>query len=110
MHTIPSHPQLDASFFHLDLKVRTHALKLPMLSKSSPKSSLLSVKHDLKDYISWRVQFALLPPSCATLKQALGNLTSKYVLRVAFVPCLMSIGFRVRRSHIFLGYINHLFP
>ncbi len=80
LRTIPSQPQSDASVSFSDLEVPTHALKSPMLTKSSPNSSLLSVKHDLKDYISWRVQFALLPPSCATLRQVLGDLTSKYVL------------------------------
>jgi hypothetical protein len=35
-----------------------------------------SINRDLREYISWRVQFALLPPSCATIRQSLGELAS----------------------------------
>jgi hypothetical protein len=46
-------------------------------------SSLSPVKRDLKSYINWRVQFALLPPSFATLRKSLGDLTGMYVLPTA---------------------------
>jgi len=61
----------------------TCASQPPVSSPSSAASSAAASHHhrDLNDYISWRVQFALLPPSCATLKQALDDLTSKCVLQ-----------------------------
>jgi hypothetical protein len=56
---------------------RSNTRTLGLQSSSVP--SLIPIKRDLKDYISWRVQFALLPPSCATLRQALSDLTNRYI-------------------------------
>jgi hypothetical protein len=64
-------PQTDVSRFLLETTARA-------CSSLSP-SIAVSMTRDLKDYINWRVQFALMPPSRSTLRQALSDLTCKYV-------------------------------
>jgi hypothetical protein len=64
-------PQRDVSRFLSETTART-------CSSLSP-SIAASMTRDLKDYINWRVQFALMPPSRSTLKQALSDLACKYV-------------------------------
>ena len=64
-------PQTVVSKFLPEIEARAH-------SSLSP-STVASMTRDLKDYINWRVQFALMPPSRSTLKQALSDLACKYV-------------------------------
>lgn len=64
-------PQRDVSRFLSETTART-------CSSLSP-SIAASMTRDLKDYINWRVQFALMPPSRSTMRQALSDLTCKYV-------------------------------
>jgi hypothetical protein len=67
----PLQPQTDVSQHLLDTTARTHL--------SLSQSTAASMTRDLNDYINWRVQFALMPPSCSMLRQALGDLTCKLV-------------------------------
>jgi hypothetical protein len=67
----PLQPRTDVSKILPEIEARTR-------SSLSP-STTASMTRDLKDYINWRVQFALMPPSRSTLKHALSDLTCKYV-------------------------------
>lgn len=103
IYAFPSHSQSKVSNCHPLSKTPTSASQYHTLTQSSQVSSLACMKRDLMVYISWRVQFALLPPSCETLRQSLSDLTSEYVLQAATAHILSFIDSLFARVTFCLG-------
>lgn len=103
IYAFPSHSQSKASNHHPCSKTPTAASQYYTFTQSSQLSSVACMKRDLMDYISWRVQYALLPPSCETLRQSLSDLTSEYVLQVATTHSLLFINSLFARVTFCLG-------